>query len=167
MSSLPPDAVAHLYPFLVLAGAAVALLGGILAAVMKGIRDLKALMRSEIRSSYSTDEEGKPGIAAVMTRKIVEEAFSSNLDHLAKAIRDVELVQQDLADDLKEHERREFERGDARDRDLKTEVARTIESALRYPKELATQYQLVRATVDQQGKQLDSHEHRLRVLEAK
>lgn len=167
MTDLPQPAVEHLYPFLVLAVAVVGLLAAILAAVVKGIRDLKALMRSEIRASYADDEEGRPGVAAVMTRKIVQEAFSANLEHITKALRDVELVQQDLAEDLKEHERREFERGDQRDRDLKQDVARTIEQALRYPKELANQYQLVRATVDQQGKQLDSHEHRLRVLEAK
>ena len=167
MSALPPDAAEHLLPFLYLAVACVGLLAAILGAVVKGVRDLKKLMRSEIRASYSLDEDGKPGLAAVMTRKIVEEAFSSNLDHITKALRDVELVQQDLAEDLKEHERREFERGDARDRDLKADVARTIEAALRYPKELANQYQLVRATQDEHGKRIDSHEHRLRVLEAK
>ena len=100
MTDLPQPAVEHLFPFLVLAIACVGLLGGILAAVVKGIRDLKALMRSEIRASYSDDEAGNPGVAAVMTRKIVQEAFASNLDHLAKAIRDVETVQADLASDL-------------------------------------------------------------------
>ena len=167
MSSLPPDAVEHLYPFLVLAVACVGLLAAILAAVVKGIRDLKALMRAEIRASYSLDENGKPGLAAVMTRQIVQDAFASNLEHVTKALRDVEVVQEALAEDLKEHERREFERGDQRDRDLKADVARTIETALRYPRELATQYQLVRATQDEHGKRIDSHEHRLRVLEAK
>lgn len=167
MSDLPPVAVEHLYPFLVLTVAAVAILAAILAAVVKGISDLKKLMRSEIRASYSEDEEGKPGVAMLMTRKIVEEAFSTNLDHVTKALRDVEKVQEDLAEDLKEHERREFERGDQRDRELKADVSRTIEAALRYPKELAHQYQLMRSTVDEHGKRIDSHEHRLRVLEAK
>jgi hypothetical protein len=167
VSDLPQPAVEHLYPFLVLAVAVVAILAAILGAVVKGIRDLKALMRSEIRASYSEDEEGKPGIAAVMTRRIVEQAFSSNLEHITKALRDVELVQQDLAEDLKEHERREFDRGDQRDRELKADVSRTIEAALRYPKELASQYQIVRATVDEHGKRLDDIGHRVRVLEAK
>lgn len=167
VADLPQPAVEHLFPFLVLAIAGVTLLGAILAAVVKGIRDLKALMRSEIRASYSDDEEGKPGVAAVMTRKIVQEAFSSNLEHITTALRDVQLVQEDLAQDLKEHERREFERGDQRDRDLKADVSRTIETALRYPRELAAQYQLVRATVDEHGKRLDDVVQRVRVLEAK
>lgn len=167
MTDLPQPAVEHLYPFLVLAVVVVGLLAGILTAVVKGIRDLKSLMRSEIRASYADDDDGKPGIAAVMTRKIVQEAFSANLDHISRSIQDIERVQEELASNLKQHEEKEFERADRRDRDLKSDVSRAIDTALRYPKELANQCRLVRETVGQQGKQIDSHEHRLRVLEAK
>jgi hypothetical protein len=167
VSDLSPAAVEHLYPFLLLGSAAVAALIALVATINKGRLELRTMMRDQIREAYSIDEQGKPGIAAQVTLQIVTDAFSSNLDHLSRAIGDVETEQKELRGALLEHERKEFERGDKRDQSLKAEVARTIAEALRYPREVAHQYQLVRTAQEEQGKQLDAHEHRIRLLEAK
>jgi hypothetical protein len=167
VSELPQPAIDHLYPFLLLGASAVAALIALVSAVNKARGELRTLMRDQIREAYSINEKGEPGIAAQVTLRIVTDAFSSNLDHLAKAIHDVEQVQEALAADLKEHERRELERGERRDEAIKTDVARTISEALRFPKEVAHQYQLVRVAQEEQGKRLDDIGHRVRVLEAK
>jgi cysteinyl-tRNA synthetase len=167
VSDLPQPAVEHLYPFLILGSAAVAALIALVATINKGRLELRTMMRDQIREAYSFDDQGKPGIAAQVTMRIVSDAFSTNLDHLTRALGDVEAEQKELRAALTEHERKEFERGDQRDTSLKAEVARTISDALRFPKEVAHQYQLVRSHQEEQGKQLDSHEHRIRLLEAK
>lgn len=161
MTELPQTAIEHLHPFMVLAGVFGSGLVGIAVLVWKGAHMMERVHNRSIARAFQDDpESGEPGVAAKATRRIVGEAFTPAVEEVMRAV-------QDLDRKLEAHVRDEDGRNERRARELREELSRSVDQAMKFPAAVLRKVEKIEAVQEEQGKRIDSVEHRTRVLEQK